>query len=154
MIHDLPKLIRSTSNARLRLKLLAVSHFTDGTSRTEIAKILKVSRRSVNIWIKAYLDFGLEGLNAKPRSGRPAKLTQDQLAQVKSYVVDNAIKPQGGRLQGKDIQDYIQVTFGVTYQKTNIYHLLHKLNLSWITTRSKHPKQSIEAQESFKKISK
>jgi hypothetical protein len=24
--------------------------------------------------------------------------------------------------------------------------------LSWITTRSKHPKQSIEAQETFKKI--
>jgi len=152
MVHDLPKLIRSTSNARLRLKLLAVSHFTDGKSRTEIANILKVSRRSVNIWIKAYLDFGLEGLNAKPRSGRPSKLTQNQLAQVKSYVVDNAIKPQGGRLQGKEIQDYIEVTFGVTYQKTNIYHLLHKLNLSWITTRSKHPKQSIEAQESFKKI--
>lgn len=152
MVHDLPKLIRSTSNARLRLKLLAVSHFTDGKSRTEIANILKVSRRSVNIWIKDYLDFGLEGLNAKPRSGRPSKLTQNQLAQVKSYVVDNAIKPQGGRLQGKEIQDYIEVTFGVTYQKTNIYHLLHKLNLSWITTRSKHPKQSIEAQESFKKI--
>ena len=96
----------------------------------------------------ASLDFGLAGLNAKPRSGRPPKLTQNQLAQVKSYVVDNAIKPQGGRLQGKDIQDYIEATFGVTYQKTNVYHLLHKLNLSWITTRSKHPKQSIEAQES------
>jgi hypothetical protein len=37
-------------------------------------------------------------------------------------------------------------------QKTNIYHLLGKLNLSWITTRSKHPKQSVEAQVSFKKI--
>ncbi len=152
MTHDLSKLIRSTSDARLQRKLLAVSHFTDGKSRTEIAKILKVSRRSFNIWIKAYLDSGLEGLNAKPPSGRPPKLTRKQLAQVKSYVVDNAIKPQGGRLQGKDIQRYIEVTFGVTYQKTNIYHLLHKLNLSWITTRSKHPKQSIEAQESFKKI--
>jgi hypothetical protein len=28
---------------------------------------------------------------------------------------------------------------------------LHELNLSWITTRSKHPKPSIEAQETFKK---
>ncbi len=128
MTHDLSKLIRSTSDARLQRKLLAVSHFTDGKSRTEIAKILKVRRRSVNIWIKAYLDSGLEGLNAKAASGRPPKLTRKQLAQVKSYVVDNAIKPQGGRLQGKDIQRYIEVTFGVTYQKTNIYHLLHNTN--------------------------
>ena len=101
MAHDISKLIRSTSNARLQRKLLAVSHFTDGKSRTEIAKILKVSRRSVNIWIKTYLDSGLKGLNAKPPSGRPPKLTQKQLAQVKSYVVDNAINPEGGRLQGK-----------------------------------------------------
>jgi transposase len=132
--------------------LLAVSHFIEGKNRTEIASFLKVSRRSVNIWIKAYLDFGLEGLKVKPRSGRPARLTSKQLEQVKSYVVDNAIKKQGGRLQGKDVQAYIKNTFGVTYQKTNIYQLLHKLNLSWITTRSKHPKQSVEAQAAFKKI--
>ena len=116
MTHHLSKLIRSTSDARLHRKLLAVSHFTDGKSRTEIAKILKVSRRSVNIWIKTYLDSGLKGLNAKPPSGRPPKLTQKQLAQVKSYVVDNAINPEGGRLQGKVYND-IEITFGVTYPK-------------------------------------
>jgi len=152
MAHDFSELINTTSNARQRLKLLAVSHFIEGKNRTEIASFLKVSRRSVNIWVKAYFDLGLEGLKVKPRSGRPARLTPEQLEQVKSYVVDNAIKEQGGRLQGKDVQEYIKNTFGVTYQKTNIYQLLHKLNLSWITTRSKHPKQSIEAQEAFKKI--
>jgi transposase len=152
MAHNFSELINATSDARQRLKLLAVSHFIEGKNRTEIASFLKVSRRSVNIWIKAYLDFGLDGLKVKPRSGRPARLTSEQLAQVKSYVVENAIKPQGGRLQGKDVQEYIKDTFSVTYEKTNIYQLLHKLNLSWITTRSKHPKQSVEAQEAFKKI--
>jgi transposase len=55
-------------------------------------------------------------------------------------------------LQGRGVQEYIKNSFGVSYQKNNIYLILHKLNLSWITTRSKHSKQSIEAQESFKKI--
>ena len=71
---------------------------------------------------------------------------------MKSYIVDNAIKPEGGRLQGKDVQTFIEAEFGVTYQKTNVYQLMHQLNLSWITTRSMHPKQSTEAQETFKKI--
>ena len=62
MNSDLSKLIGATSNARLRLRLLAVSHFIDGKNRTEIASFLKVSRLSVNKWIKAYLDFGVEGL--------------------------------------------------------------------------------------------
>ncbi|SQD79137.1 transposase (fragment) [Moritella yayanosii] len=42
--------------------------------------------------------------------------------------------------------------FDVLYQKINTYHLLHELNLSWITTRSKHPRQPLEAQDTFKKI--
>ena len=67
-------------------------------------------------------------------------------------IIDNAVKKGGSRLQGDDIKEYIETNFNVTYQKTNIYHLLHELNLSWITTRSMHPKQSIEAQETFKKI--
>lgn len=152
MNHDFSALINATSNARYRLKLIAVSHFIEGKNRTKIASFLKVSRRSVNIWIKTYLELGLAGLNAKSPTGRPSKLTPEQLNTVKLYVIENAIKPEGGRLQGKDVQTFIEKEFGVIYQKTNIYQLMHKLNLSWITTRSKHPKQSIEAQEAFKKI--
>ncbi len=106
MYHDFSALINATSNARHRLKLLAISHFIDGKNRTEIASFLKVSRRSVNIWIKAYLDHGLAGLNAKSPTGRPPRLSPEQLAQVKSYIVDNAIKLEGGRLQGKDVQKF------------------------------------------------
>ncbi|NAZ48292.1 IS630 family transposase, partial [Vibrio toranzoniae] len=53
MKHDFPSLINSTSNARLRMRYLSVSHFVDGKSRTQIAKYLKVSRVSVNKWVKA-----------------------------------------------------------------------------------------------------
>ena len=98
MNHDFPKLIASTSNARLRMRLLAISHFTEGLSRTQIAKYLKVSRLSVNKWVKAYLDHGIEGLKEKPRSGRPSRLTTEQLNKVKAYVTDNAVKSEGGRL--------------------------------------------------------
>jgi transposase len=152
MTQNITQIIASTTNARLRIRLLAVSHFLDGKNRTQIARFLKVSRASVNKWIKCYLDNGLTGLKEKKHTGRPKALTEGQLQQVKNYVVNSAIKSDGGRLQGKDVQAYILSEFNVQYQKTNIYHLLHRLNLSWITTRSKHPKQSIEAQEDFKKI--
>ena len=55
MKHDFPSLIHSISNARLRMRYLAVSHFVDGKSRTKIAKYLKVSRVSVNKWVKEYV---------------------------------------------------------------------------------------------------
>lgn len=154
MSSDLSKLISSTSNARLRLRLLAVSHFIDGKNRTEIASFLKVSRLSVNKWIKAYLELGLEGLVEKQRSGGPSRLTQEQKERLKKYITSNAIKPEGGRLQGSDITQFIADEFDVFYKPSGVYRLLHELNLSWITTRSKHPKQLEEEQEAFKKILK
>ena len=152
MTQDLSKIISSTQNARLKLRLLAVSHFVDGKNRTQISNYLKVSRTSVNKWIKDYLSQGISGLQEKKHTGRRKGLTERQLLQLKDFIVSAAVKPDGGRLQGKDVQEYIASEFGIEYKKSNVYNLLHALNLSWITTRSKHPKQSIEAQEDFKKI--
>ncbi|EHV9036916.1 helix-turn-helix domain-containing protein [Vibrio vulnificus] len=38
-----------------------------------MAKFLKVSRASVNQWVQTFLEEELEGLQEKPRTGRPAK---------------------------------------------------------------------------------
>ncbi|MGB5855499.1 MAG: helix-turn-helix domain-containing protein, partial [Oceanisphaera sp.] len=92
MTPDFPKLIRETSDARMRLRLLAVSHFVDGKNRTQIAAFLKVSRNSVNNWVKSYLDFGIEGLAEKKHTGRPSQLTEKQLLQLKRYIASNAVK--------------------------------------------------------------
>ncbi|SHE78494.1 Homeodomain-like domain-containing protein, partial [Vibrio gazogenes DSM 21264] len=85
MTSDFPKLIRETSDARMRTRLLAISHFVDGKSRTQIAKYLKVSRTSVNNWVVTYLKNGVEGLVEKQHTGRPPRLTEDQLSQLKLY---------------------------------------------------------------------
>lgn len=152
MTDDISSLIQATSNARKRTRLLAISHFIDGKSRTRIAQYLKVSRGSVNRWVSAYLANGLDGLVEQQHTGRPSRISEKQLSQLKKYVSDNAIKPDGGRLQGSDIIEYLQQEFGLSYSLSGVYKLLRKLDLVWITTRSKHPKQSLEAQEAFKKI--
>ena len=49
------------------------------------------------------------------------------------------------------VQRYIQQLFSVNYHQNSIYKLLKTLNITWTTSRSKHPEQSEEAQENFKK---
>ena len=73
----------------------------------------------------------------------------DQL--IITIGISHAVKAQGGRLMGKDIQKYIQETFDVNYCVRNIYRLMKGLGIVWITSRSMHPKQDPAAQESFKK---
>jgi transposase len=141
-----------TNNASLKLRYLAVQKFHEGHSRTSIAKILNVSRRLVNEWITKFLSGGFDALALKLATGQPSRLSDNQKAQLKKYVIAHTIKPQGGRLMGKDIQRYVQESFNVNYCIRNIYRLMKELDIVWITSRSKHPKQDLVAQEAFKKI--
>jgi len=112
---DFKKLIAKETNARMRIRLLALAHIKDGANRTETAKFLKISRRSVNDWVRRFYSDGLEGIKDKPRSGRPCALCEKQLALLKKYVLDNSIKPDGGRLKASLLIDYIHDEFGIKY---------------------------------------
>jgi transposase len=75
------------------------------------------------------------------------------MKQLSQYVKKNAIKPTGGRLTVADIHHYIKQEFDKDYHPDHVYTVLKRLNFSWITSRFKHPKQSQEAQDEFKKTS-
>ena len=164
--HNFSELVKTHQSVRLRLRYLALAHFQEGHSRTDIAKFLKVSRTSVNKWISQYHKNGLEGLTDKKTTGRkqllvtsvrqvpyhrPLRLSEEQCEQLINHVKETAKSNAGGRLIGTDIQSYIADNFKFHYHLSSVYKLLHRLGFSWITSRSKHPKQSIEAQEDFKK---
>ena len=146
-------LSKSEKDSRKRLRLLALSHFIDGKSRTYIAEILKVSRTSVNLWVSNYLSAGLEGLESKKAKGRTCYLTERQKQTLCSYIEEHSQdKHEGGRLTGESILAYIEQTFGVTYHHNAIYKLLKSLGFSWITSRSRHPKQQTGVQDAYKKL--
>ncbi|WP_434096004.1 IS630 family transposase [Vibrio metschnikovii] len=148
---DFKKLASQQKSIQMKMRLLALAHFKDGQSRTQIAKFLKVSRTSVNKWVQVFLEEGLEGLQEKPRTGRPPFLTSEQKEQLSQYIKDKANDTQGGRLTGADIHAYIVKEFGQHYHPDSIYYLLDHMGFSWITSRSKHPKQSQQTQDDFKK---
>jgi len=148
---DFNSLIRKEKNARMRIRLTALAHIQNGVNKTQTAKFLKVSRGAVNKWAQQFINDGIDGLKEKFRSGRPSALSEAQLLQLKEHVIANSIKSTGGRLKGSLIVDYINQEFNVLYSVDNVYRLLHQLGFSWITSRSKHPKQNLIAQDDFKK---
>jgi len=150
--HDFSELAKTHKSVRMRLRYSALAHFQEGKSRTDIAKFLKVSRTSVNKWISQYHQHGLTGLIDKKTTGRPTRLSEMQSQQLIEYIIEHSKSDKGGRLVGTDIKWYIAEHFGHQYHLSSVYKLLHRLGFSWITSRSRHPKQSLEAQEDFKKI--
>ena len=150
---DLLALSRKEPNGRKRVRLLAVSYFKEGLSRTEISLRLKVARGSVNKWVSNFLQHGINGLENRPIQGRPHSLTEEQLKLLGAYIEKQIeCTDKGGRLTAQDICDYISTCFGIKYHRDHIYKLLKKQGYSWITSRSKHPKQSEKVQDLFKNL--
>lgn len=149
---ELVKLSKQTADPRMRLRLLAISHFVDGKNRTQIASITKVSRRIINQWVGRYLSHGIAGLASKKSPGRPSRLTDLQTQRLADMLSQEAESEAGGRLTGEDIRQYILTEFGITFHLNHIYKLLSKLGFSWQTSRSRHPKQKPEVIETFKKV--
>ncbi|CAM3885260.1 Transposase [Vibrio aerogenes CECT 7868] len=149
---DFKKLASQQKSIQMKMRLLALAHFKDGHSRTQIAKFFKVSRTSVYKWVQTFLEEGLEGLQEKPRTGRPPFLTPEQREQLSQYIKSKAHDAQDGRLTGPDIHAYIVKEFGKYYHPDSIYYLLDHMGFSWITSRSRHPKQTQEIQTILKKF--
>ena len=72
--------------------------------------------------------------------------------QLSRFIDNRSQTDKGGRLTGMDIREYIRVEFGVDYHLSHIYKVLAKLGYSWITSRSKHPKQQSGVQDAYKKV--
>jgi transposase len=148
---QLKTLSNKVKDHRMRLRLLAVAYFKSGNNRTQVSRMLNVSRRMVNEWVANYLKGGITALERKKASGRPSLLTEHQKQTLVDYIEQQSQSSKGGRLNGEMIQCYIKQTFAVNYQQNSIYNLLKSLNISWTSSRSKHPKQSQEAPDEFKK---
>lgn len=73
-----------------RRRRLAVDRVRSGYSQQETATFLGVSKSAVSQWMKAYRKRGDAGLAAKPRSGRPRKLTQRQERTILSWFAKSA----------------------------------------------------------------
>ena len=135
----------------MRIRLLAVAHFKAGKNRACVARTLNVSRRMVNDWVASYLRGGIAALESKKPSGRPSLLNEQQKQILVDYIEQRSQSCKGGRLNGEMLQSYIQQTFAISYHQNSIYNLLKAMNITWTTSRSKHPQQSKQVQEDFKK---
>jgi transposase len=149
---DLLKLSRAEKNARKRMRLLALSQFLECKNRTQVANQLNISRTSVNKWVTQYLEAGLDGLEARKAKGRTPFLTVKQQMQLGHFIETQSQNEQGGRLTGEKILNYIKTEFGVNYHHNAIYKLLKQLGFSWITSRSRHPKQQQSVQDAYIKL--
>ena len=74
-IKALEQLHRRTKEADVRSRCQMILLSNDGRSPPQIAKEVRFHRRTVTRYIQRYETEGIDGLQTRPRSGRPPKAT-------------------------------------------------------------------------------
>ena len=135
-------------------RCLACNYINSGKSYDEVSKILQFSRATIIDWVKSFQEGGIDALlSIKSGRGRKAKISSDLAAELSESIVSLQKSKCGGRITGKDIIRFIEERYGVQYSLSGIYKLLSRMDMSWVSGRSIHPKGNLDAQEAFKKTS-
>ena len=122
------------SNANVRERILLIRRImSDGqdigmVSTEELHRSIAWAYK----WLKRFDNEGLEGLENKPRSGRPPDVPQEKLSKIRTELSEN---PSGWK--AKEIMDIIHRKTGIRYHEVHIYRLLHKWGFSPKVPRKK-----------------
>lgn len=146
-------LSKQSKDPKEKQRYLILANIKDGKEHPVIADTFKVSLSTVKRTLRRFRQSGVSDLKDRARSGAPSKLTEAQLLELKDIVLAQQQARAGGRLTGYDIQALLAEKYQVSYALSTTYTLLEKLNLSWISSRSRHPKQSQQLQTDLKNFS-
>jgi len=150
-VAELTRRARAERNALQRDRYRAVLLALDGQEAVAIAAALGRSRRSVQDWVYAYRDGGIDDLRPGKSPGRPTKLPRQREAELRARL-DAGPRPADGvcTLRGRDVVRILEQEFGVTYSLDGAYDLLERLGYSCLTPRPLHEQADPATREQFK----
>jgi transposase len=125
----------------------------EGASREDAARAAGMDRQTLRDWVHRYNAEGLAGLHDRPRSGRPPRLTPEQMGELENVVEQGPDPARDGvvRWRRVDLQALIKARFAVELHARSVGKLLRRLGFARLSVRPKHPSSDPEAQEAFKK---
>ena len=111
----------------------AVKALKNGQSPQSVAQAYGVNIRTVYRWMANFINGGQQALLAKPISGRPPKITQEQMAWLAKAVKDNTpqqFKFEFGLWTLSIIRELIQREFGKKLAVSSTHRIMKLLGFS------------------------
>jgi len=140
-------------DGKLATQLRAIMAFENNTAE-QIAKVFKVSVRTVFRWINKFSRYGIEGLKDQPKGHYQPKLSEAQKLQVKNWIINGInSKAESVHWTLEKLRAEIHNEFGIKITTTGLWKNLKKMGLTLKKPRPIHHKADKEAQEALKKNS-
>lgn len=149
---DLRRLARRESG-RVCQRMMLMANLLDGMERDDAARLAGLGRQAAYDWHNRYEEEGIDGLRDRPRPQRrrvgPAAATA-----LKERIEAGADLARDGvvAFRGVDVQRILKVEHGIQLSLSSVYRELHRLKLSWLAPRPRHPRSDEQAQTEFRQL--
>lgn len=118
----------------------------------DIGPQLNASERTVRNWAHRFLADGIEGMHRHPGSGHQSFLSHEEQERFKERIRQGPTEADGvATWRGLSVIEMLRREFGVSYTRSGVYDLMHRMGFSLLMPRARHPESSEEEQGRFKK---
>src|SRR5580698_8703058 len=125
MLAPLSSLTREDMETR---RLAAAKELLTGVTQSQVARRYGVSRTTASRWQRSIVLKGYEGLRKRRATGRPSRLTADQVDAIRSMYFEGASAHGFSRdrwTTGR-LAEAIERKFGISYDRDHVGRLMHK----------------------------
>jgi transposase len=147
-------IVNSTDDAKYQHKVEMVNLVLAGLTPSFLSEHTGDSKNALTLWVKKADEQGFDSLRAKKQPGRPAKLSSNELEEIKTLLTMDSPKESGYNVwDGTSLSNYISKTYSVELGVRQCQRLLHSLGFSLVRPQTfpcKGNEDSSEREE-FKK---
>src|SRR6202049_579310 len=134
-------------SGRVCQRVLMIANMREGMEHEDAARLAGLSRSAAYEWHNRYEEDGIEGLRDRPRPGRRPRVDAVTSARFKERIVAGAELERDGvvAFRAVDAQRILKEEFAIDCSLSSTYRLLHRIKLSWLTPRPRHPQAAAQA---------
>ena len=141
-------------SGRVCQRVLMIANLLEGMEHEQAARLAGLGRSAAYEWHNRDGEDGVAGLRDRPRRGRAPQVDAATAAGLKERIVAGAELARDGvvAFRGVDEQRILKDEFGVRCSLSSPYRLLHRMKLSWLAPRPRHPQADATAQAAFPQL--
>ena len=141
-------------SGRVCQRVLMIANLLEGMEPEEAGRLCGLSRTAAYEWHNRYEEEGIEGLRDRPRPGRQPLVDGATAVRLKERIVSGADLARDGvvAFRGVDAQRILKEEFDIECSLSSTYRLLHRMQLSWLVPRPRHPQADATAQAAFPQL--
>jgi transposase len=112
-------------------RLAAAKDLLNGVRQSDVARQYGVSRTTASRWQRSIVRKGVEGLRLRRATGRPSRLTADQVDSIRQMYFAGAAAHgfSSDRWTTSRLATAIEQHFGIRYDQDHVGRLMHKFGL-------------------------